>query len=443
MTDTWLVRVYNDHVLAMFKECAGPLELGRQNEKAGETLYDVSTLPERGSRIAIAQKDEVKISRRLAWVESISGRRVKIRNMSEHVSFGLEGAALLKPGQECEAELPAVLTLGNKVIRIQTTSHEDSGRAIQSLEKPTDLPYTHDDPESPLTTWNLNTPQKPAIDGVLGWLRAMIRVLQSAACDADFFQKGAQAVVEVVRLDLGWVFTHDGDAWKTVAFHPESAGEEERHKPPSRLVMNRVCEEKRTSWFDPLGLDEHCSSLAGVSSVVAAPVLDRSGSVIAILYGERRLQSLVTGAASPVSRVDAMMVEVLAVGLSTGLARLEQERAALALHAQLEQFFGPELASQLATRPELLNGQDLEITVLFCDIRGFSRITRNHGPAFTLEWTNDVLSTLSDCVLDYKGVLVDYIGDEMMAMWGARRLSRTTPSALASPPSRSSAHSRR
>jgi adenylate cyclase len=109
----------------------------------------------------------------------------------------------------------------------------------------------------------------------------------------------------------------------------------------------------------------------------------------------------------------------LAVGLSAGLARLEQEHAALALQTKFEEFFTPKLARQLVTRPDLLKGQDREITVLFCDIRDFSRITHNHGTVLTFDWTNDVLSTLSDCVLNHQGVLVDYIGDELMAMWGA------------------------
>ena len=214
----------------------------------------------------------------------------------------------------------------------------------------------------------------PDVEGVIGWLRAMIRVLQSAACDADFFQKAAQAVVEVVRLDLGRVLTRDGDGWKTVAFFPESDREYERNNPPSRLVLNRVCEEKRTCWFDPLELGEDCSSLAGRLVGRGGAGAGPTGQVIAILYGERRLHSMLK-AARPVSRLDAMLVEVLAVGLAAGLARVEQEHAALSFRTQFEQFFTPELARQLATRPELLAGQDLEITVLFCDIRGFSRIT--------------------------------------------------------------------
>jgi adenylate cyclase len=418
MAESWWIRVYNDHHLSFFKDCDGPLELGRQDERAGESLYQVSPLAERGCRIAIARSDEVKISRRLARVERLSARRVLIRNISAHVSFGLEAGPQLKPGRGHEAELPVVLTLGTKVVRIQKATPEETGGAIQSLEKPTDFPLPQPGEESPLRTLDLQASSVPDVAAVLGWLRGMIRVLQSAACDADFFQKVAQAVVEIVRLDLGRVLTRNGNGWETVAFFAGSGNEEERNTPPSRLVLNRVCEEKRTYWFDPLQLAEDCSSLAGVSSVVAAPVLDRSGRVIAVLYGERRLRSLLQ-AAGPVTRLDAMLVEVLAVGLSAGLARLEQEHAALALQTQFEQFFTPELARHLVARPELLTGQDLEITVLFGDIRGFSRITRNHGPAFTLEWTNDVLSTFSDCVLKHQGVLVDYIGDELMAMWGA------------------------
>jgi adenylate cyclase len=59
------------------------------------------------------------------------------------------------------------------------------------------------------------------------------------------------------------------------------------------------------------------------------------------------------------------------------------------------------------------------VTVLFCDIRGFSRMTQNAGAVMTMEWLREVLGALSECVLDSGGVLIDYVGDELMAMWGA------------------------
>src|SRR5207244_12765308 len=74
---------------------------------------------------------------------------------------------------------------------------------------------------------------------------------------------------------------------------------------------------------------------------------------------------------------------------------------------------------QLADNPDLRTGRDAEVTMLSCDIRGFSRICNNLGPARALDWVNDALGTLSDCVLAEQGVLVDYVGDELLAMWGA------------------------
>jgi adenylate cyclase len=67
----------------------------------------------------------------------------------------------------------------------------------------------------------------------------------------------------------------------------------------------------------------------------------------------------------------------------------------------------------------LLTGRDVEVTMLFADIKGFSRVSERIGPAKTVEWVGDVMETLSDCVLAHHGVLVDYIGDEIIAMWGA------------------------
>ena len=114
-----------------------------------------------------------------------------------------------------------------------------------------------------------------------------------------------------------------------------------------------------------------------------------------------------------------MLVEVLAGGVAAGLARLEQEHVALRTRLQMEQFFTPRLAAKLADRPELLLGRDAEVSVLFCDIVGFSRITEKLGAAKTVELVADVMGVLTQCVLDQEGVVVDYAGDAVMAMWGA------------------------
>lgn len=87
---------------------------------------------------------------------------------------------------------------------------------------------------------------------------------------------------------------------------------------------------------------------------------------------------------------------------------------------ELEQIMPPDVARRYARHPDLLKeGRDAQVTVLFCDIRKFSRISDRLHPGETVAWLTDVMDELSECVFDHRGTLVDYIGDELMAMWGA------------------------
>ena len=257
------------------------------------------------------------------------------------------------------------------------------------------------------------------VEALVRWLQTIMEVLQTAASSSDFFGRAARGIVDIVGLDSGRVLIREpGGGWKVEAFGDAADGVSPPGWRPSRQVLARVVDEKRTLWQepDPSGLGS--ASLVGLSAVVAAPILDRQGVVIGALYGERRQGGQSTGLPR-IRKLDAMLMELLAGGVAAGLARIEQEKATLAARVQFEQFFTPELARELAARPDLLVGRDREVTLLFCDIRQFSRISERLGPAGTVAWINDVMGALSDCVLTHGGVLVDYIGDELIAMWGA------------------------
>jgi len=87
---------------------------------------------------------------------------------------------------------------------------------------------------------------------------------------------------------------------------------------------------------------------------------------------------------------------------------------------EFAQFFTPEVARHLVRNPELIReGRDADVTVLFSDVRGFSRITERLRPSETVRWLSDIMSEFSDCVRRHRGVLVNFIGDELVAMWGA------------------------
>ena len=189
--------------------------------------------------------------------------------------------------------------------------------------------------------------------------------------------------------------------------------------PASRHVLNKVRQRRKTLWDKPEGSSTATTSLDSVSAVVAAPILNREGEVIGALYGDRSFLSVANRQRGEITEVQAMLIELLAGGIAAGLERLRHEQAAVEARVQFEQFFTSDLAKQLEQNKDLLKGRECEVTLLFCDIRGFSRVSEKLGPAKTVEWINDVMGVLSDAVLANQGVLVDYIGDELMAMWGA------------------------
>ena len=107
-------------------------------------------------------------------------------------------------------------------------------------------------------------------------------------------------------------------------------------------------------------------------------------------------------------------LKLLRARVSSAIERLRLREKTLA------SYFTPELARYLLRHPEeLTEGRRAEVSILFCDIVGFSRVSERLGAEGSIRWVGDVLTAMSRCIMDEEGVLVDYTGDQVMAMWGA------------------------
>ena len=217
---------------------------------------------------------------------------------------------------------------------------------------------------------------------VISWLRNTMEVFQSAASSADFLSKAARAVIDIVGLQRAAVLRWQEGAWQVDAECREATDQSAGEWTPSRSLLERVRNQKRTFWktpFSDASIREN-ASLLDLDAYVASPILNSAGDVIGAVYGERS-----TGGVSPsvasITELEAMLVELLSCSVAAGLARIEQEQAAVEARVLFEQFFTPELSQQLQADPLLLSGRDAEVTVLFCDIRGFSRISERIGAA--------------------------------------------------------------
>lgn len=412
----------------------GPCELGRQ-ESLDEKPFSKRIIAASGrTRAVIAEKEEDSISRRHLVIEPLEEGRVRMSNASRSVPVRVaEGETavadrLIPPTASIDIWLPVTILVGKKLVRFVIPGQDDSETLdVESLPNLTLPPGTSGLGGSSPVTLAQAIPTEPGagveVEQLLHWLQTTMNVLQSAASSSDFMHKATQAAVEIVGLDSAEMLLHREGAWVEVGGQVSIRARFDSSRAARERLLERMRHEHRTLWHTPKGVNLDSTmgpvTLGGdAMAAVASPVLDVQGRVIGALYGERRRVDL-PGELPKINRLEAMLIELLASGVAAGLARQEKETAALAAEERFKQFFTPQLARLLAANPDLLTGRESEISILFADIRGFSRLANRLTPAETVRWINQVMEALSDCVLAQEGVLVDYIGDELIAMWGA------------------------
>nr|WP_202413539.1 adenylate/guanylate cyclase domain-containing protein [Duganella sp. CY15W] len=97
-------------------------------------------------------------------------------------------------------------------------------------------------------------------------------------------------------------------------------------------------------------------------------------------------------------------------------------RKGAALVSRFGEYVAPELVAEMAEDPEKYNmdGESRELTVMFVDVRGFTTISEGLTPKQLREYINLYLTAMSEDIRSaHQGTLDKYIGDAVMAFWGA------------------------
>jgi adenylate cyclase len=152
-----------------------------------------------------------------------------------------------------------------------------------------------------------------------------------------------------------------------------------------------------------------------------APILGKSNSGWAFyVAGRFNVERIgVTRSSDPTDiREDVKFTELVAAMLSA----LRQMRLLEHRHATLSQFFSPVVLETLAVEdPEIvLAPRETEVSVLFCDLRGFSRESERHADHLLglLQRVSKALGVMTRYIREQGGVVGDFQGDAAMGFWG-------------------------
>jgi adenylate cyclase len=111
-----------------------------------------------------------------------------------------------------------------------------------------------------------------------------------------------------------------------------------------------------------------------------------------------------------------LTLNVILISLYRALVEEKEKRR---VRAAFGQYVSPEVVRRLLVNPQLVEPRKTEITVMFSDIRGFTTISEKLDAQELAIFLNQYFSDMTKIVFEQRGTLDKYIGDAVMALWGA------------------------
>ena len=177
-------------------------------------------------------------------------------------------------------------------------------------------------------------------------------------------------------------------------------------------VLSNLSEEDRPAPSENGGAGRH------IESALCAPLLGSQGTVLGIIYLDH-LGNNHSFTEEDLEFFTAFAgMAAVAIENSRLIDRMRREAVVL---SNFQRYFAPDLARQIAGQEEeiQLGGTKRRAVVLFSDIRGFTSISERMSPDEIATLLTDYFTEMVEIVFDHGGTLDKFMGDAMMALWGA------------------------
>ena len=187
-------------------------------------------------------------------------------------------------------------------------------------------------------------------------------------------------------------------------------------------IARKVIQEKVAVLTDNAPQDERFGGqsilLQSVRSAMCAPLLGSDHQVQGVLYVDNQAATHQFGDEDLDFLVAFSGIGGVAIENSKFAERIRKEAL---VRSNFERYFAPSLAARIASSPDAvrLGGDKRAIAILFSDIRGFTALSESMNPDDMATLLSEYFTEMVDCVFRHGGTLDKFVGDRVMAQWGA------------------------
>jgi adenylate cyclase len=187
----------------------------------------------------------------------------------------------------------------------------------------------------------------------------------------------------------------------------------------SQSLLRKVFLERKAFLYQDIGQDVdlgRAASLMEVRSVICVPVMWKNRML--------GIVQIDTASAKQFTSDDLEFMTAIATQLGAAMENvrlLDRAKNEARTRDNLSRFLSKELVGRIMRNEvQLSSGGELtDATVMFVDIRSFTTLSDEMGPARTVEFLNEFFPVVTGSIFKYKGTVDKFIGDAVMATWGA------------------------